>query len=36
MTLTDFLRQPDARRISYKLDRVRDAVMVVIAIPGVR
>lgn len=36
MDLTTFLRRLDASRISYRLDRVRDATMVVVAVPGER
>jgi hypothetical protein len=36
MTLIEFLSELDARRISYKLDRVRDALMVIVNIPGER
>jgi hypothetical protein len=36
MDLTTFLRRLDAFRISYRLDRVRDATMVVVAVPGER
>lgn len=36
MTLPDFLARLDDRRLSYRLDRVRDAVMVVIAVPSER
>ena len=36
MTLSQFLELLDKRRIAYRLDRVRAAVMVVIATPGDR
>lgn len=36
MTIDDFLRRLDASRTSYRLDRVRDALMVVVFVPGER
>jgi hypothetical protein len=34
MELRQFLSQLDAKRISYRLDRVRDATMVMVFVPG--
>jgi hypothetical protein len=34
MTLLEFLTILDDRRISYRLERIRDAVMVIVATPG--
>lgn len=34
--LTEFLRALDDADVSYRLGRVRDAVMVVVAVPGAR
>jgi hypothetical protein len=36
VTLNEFLARCDEHHISYRLDRVRDAVMAVVAIPGER
>lgn len=36
MNLFEFLAALDAHRAGYQLDRVRDAVMVVVATPGTR
>jgi hypothetical protein len=36
MTLVEFLDMLDTRKIAYRLDRERDAVMVLIATPGKR
>ncbi len=36
MSLETFLSALDSRSIAYRLDRVRDAVMVVVVIPGER
>ena len=36
MDLTTFLGRLGASRISYRLDRVRDATVVVVAVPGER
>ena len=36
MDLTTFLKKLDDSDMSYYLDRVRDAVMVVVAVPGER
>lgn len=36
MTLVEFLDMLDARNVPYRLDRVRNAVMVLVASPGKR
>jgi hypothetical protein len=36
MNLPDFLNALDERRAGYRLDRVRDAVMVIVTTPGQR
>jgi hypothetical protein len=36
MDLLQFLAVLDERRVSYRLDRVRDAVMVIVPTPGKR
>lgn len=36
MTIFDFLRSLEDRRVAYRLERTRDTLMVVVAVPGER
>ena len=36
MQLTEFIKKLETANIAYNLDRVRDAVMVVVVVPGER